>query len=493
MGLFCFGSYTRILLSCCPKVVTNKSFCGALLLAFKTESIIYDVRGDDDTVSKLLGGGQNIPSDVIEVAQKINYAKVVKYFEKEIIPKIDDSKKKHLVLGLKELIADDQMDEDTQLGTSISFKKSEVVSMNVISFTEFLVNLFLYAVRVTDNTTHKKEMKKIGRKYCDKFEAVKDSISLYELPEVLPVMSLSKTVLGKKFDTVFERVSKDKLKIKNPSDIQIHRLAIENQEFCYDKLHDFLLNNVGNYVHSRMQVQTIIDDEEYGTIAIKALQLMNQNGRPDEKGTGNELGELLLYIFMEQVLQAPKLMSKVELAGLSASNTSKSDGIHLLTSGGVTPFNQLVFGASLIDDGLRGAVDSAFNHVQEIKSSKSSEYRLVESSVFYQVFDDETKAVAKNIIVPQKLNIDRPSMAFGMFLGYKLDAPIGNFDDDEYKAEVIAKMEKDIGECSDYIYNRIVTLGLSGHSFYIYVVPFNDAILDKKAIMEKLMTMGGAD
>lgn len=103
---------------------------------------------------------------MIGVAQKINYAKVVKYFEKEIIPKIDDSKK-NLVLGLKELIADDQMDEDTQLGISISLKKSEIASMNVILFTEFLVNLFLYAVRVTDNTTHKKELKKIGRKYCD--------------------------------------------------------------------------------------------------------------------------------------------------------------------------------------------------------------------------------------------------------------------------------------------------------------------------------------
>jgi hypothetical protein len=238
-------------------------------------------------------------------------------------------------------------------------------------------------------------------------------------------------------------------------------------------------------------VQELIADEEYGTIAARALKLMNQNGRPDEKGTGNELGELLIYIFLEQVLGAPKLMSKVEIAGSSSTTTSKSDGIHLLTSDGQVPFNQLVFGASLIDDGLHDAIDSALMHIQEIKTAKSSEYRLVESSSFYQVLDEKNKKIAKEIIIPQRANIDRPSMAFGMFIGYKFNAPIGNFEDDEYKQMAVQQMEDDITDAANYLENRIATIGLTGHSFYLYVLPFNSAVVDKKNIMEQLMTIGG--
>lgn len=212
MGLLCYGSYTRILLSCCPKAVTNKSLCGLLMLCFKTDNVIYDICDDDDTVSKLLGGGQNIPSDVVDVAKKIEFVKVVHYFEKEIIHHIDDSKKKHLILGLKDLIANDDMSSDTQLGTSISMKKSEIADMKTISFTEFLANIFLYVVRYTDNTTHRKELKQISRKKWQDYETQIDTITLYELPEVRPTISISKTVLGKKFDAVFTKISKRSLK-----------------------------------------------------------------------------------------------------------------------------------------------------------------------------------------------------------------------------------------------------------------------------------------
>lgn len=49
------------------------------------------------------------------------------------------------------------------------------------------------------------------------------------------------------------------------------------------------------------------------------------------------------------------------------------------------------------------------------------------------------------------------------------------------------KMECDIKNHASYIANKIKTLGLDSHSFYFYIVPFNDAEVDKKQIMENLM------
>ena len=61
----------------------------------------------------------------------------------------------------------------------------------------------------------------------------------------------------------------------------------------------------------------------------EALRVMRQTGRPDEKGTGNELGEMLLYAFLEEKLDAPKLLSKVELSTGAKQYNSQCDSIHM--------------------------------------------------------------------------------------------------------------------------------------------------------------------
>jgi hypothetical protein len=45
-------------------------------------------------------------------------------------------------------------------------------------------------------------------------------------------------------------------------------------------------------------------------------------------------------------------------------------------------------------------------------------------------------------------------------------------------------MELDITNISTYLENKINTLGLSNYSFYVYILPLNDALLDKDSIMK---------
>ena len=73
-------------------------------------------------------------------------------------------------------------------------------------------------------------------------------------------------------------------------------------------------------------------------------------------------------------------------------------------------------------------------------------------------------------------------MAFGVFLGYTLGMT-GDI------ASCVSKMEVDMKRCMEYMKQRIQSLGLNLYSFYVYVIPFNDVIPDKKQIMEKLKTL----
>ena len=155
MGHLCFGSYVRILLyKSVPSKLTNKFFCGTLLKVFDEK---YDITGDDDTVSKLLNGNQNINADIVRRADTIDPNIVCKYFEKEIIHRINESKKKHIVLALKDLIvSDNEIASETQFGRISGLNKEMLVNKTNFPFTEFLVDVFLFAVTKADNTSDNK-------------------------------------------------------------------------------------------------------------------------------------------------------------------------------------------------------------------------------------------------------------------------------------------------------------------------------------------------
>ena len=46
----------------------------------------------------------------------------------------------------------------------------------------------------------------------------------------------------------------------------------------------------------------------------QALRIMRKRDAADGKGIGNELGEIMIYAFLEEKLEAHKLLSKIELS-----------------------------------------------------------------------------------------------------------------------------------------------------------------------------------
>lgn len=96
MGHLCFDYYTRILLyKAVPTMLSNKKLCGLLLKVFDD---YYDITEDDDTVSKLLSGSQNIAPNIVRAAATIDPHLVEQYFEREIIHRLNRTRKNILSL-----------------------------------------------------------------------------------------------------------------------------------------------------------------------------------------------------------------------------------------------------------------------------------------------------------------------------------------------------------------------------------------------------------
>lgn len=159
--------------------------------------------------------------------------------------------------------------------------------------------------------------------------------------------NLSKTVHGD-FDAVFCEVTQScPVSWITQGELRLFHLNIRNNKFNPEEMKKLLYRNIGDYVFSRAKIEHFKVTGDAFAIVSQALRVLQKNGGADIKGTGSELGELLLYSFLEEKLKAPKLMSRVELSTDAKQYESSCDGIHLLTSGvSGMPYHQVVFGAS---------------------------------------------------------------------------------------------------------------------------------------------------
>lgn len=301
---------------------------------------------------------------------------------------------------------------------------------------------------------------------------------------------LQNTSIAKGFDSVFTEVKHTgNLNLRNPHCLRIFCLDISNNMFSYTALHKFLQKNIGRYVFSRASIERFRLDGEEEAIGLKAIELLRNANNPNDKGAGGELGEILLYTFLEQKLNAPKLLSKVELKTSGNQYVFGSDGVHLLCNKDLegAPLYQLILGESKIIGDLKSAIDDAFDSIAKANANPDNELRLVESNIFNESFDEATTEYIKNLIIPSKrdLNIG-VDKAFGVFLGYTIGLDASKYTNSDYRKAVVDKMADDIQTNVTHILSKITTAKMSGYSFYFYVVPFDDAANDRAHIINKL-------
>jgi hypothetical protein len=257
-------------------------------------------------------------------------------------------------------------------------------------------------------------------------------------------------------------------------------------------LYALLQNNIGRYVFSRAQIEQFELDDEVDTIAMKAAELLRSANNPKDKGAGGEPGEILLYLFLEQKLGAPKLLSKIELKTAGNQYVFGSDGVHLLHSAdGV----QLILGESKIVGDLKSAASNAFVSILKVQAEPANEVRLVETSIFKEAFSKkETAKYIKSLIIPSKRDLSiAADKAFGIFLGYTLGINAKGKSNQQYRDAVQAKMLSDISEIAPYIAKRIADNHLENYSFYFYILPFDDAEHDRAAFINRLKGGGTRD
>lgn len=229
--------------------------------------------------------------------------------------------------------------------------------------------------------------------------------------------------------------------------------------------------------------------KKYASLVTKAKEKL----RKAESNDG-ELGEILLYCMLESHLNAPKLLTKLELKTAVNNYVNGSDGVHMLKIDDST--YQFVFGESKLNSNLKTGIYEAFNSINTLLKDDLNKLRyevsLVNSNILKETVTEESSIILKKLLIPtendENLDIDH---SFGIFLGF--DIPISDEDrkmkNSDFRTLMNCKIEKSVREELTTINNQIKKSEFVGYTFYIYIIPFSELDKTRKKIIEKLKTM----
>lgn len=272
------------------------------------------------------------------------------------------------------------------------------------------------------------------------------------------------------------------------STLNVHILNIESNQFIYSKLVEELRELIISYVHSNRRIEEF--NKNYPSYSPKPFFEAIQKFRSYNSNEG-ELGELLLYAFLEAGLNAPKLLSKMELKTDSNDYIKGSDGVHLLETGDSF---QLIFGESkLYADLLEGARE-AFDSIVDFKANGMGYERgLIDTHVINEMVSEDGYEKIKSILLPSGNDGPDLDLSFGIFLGFELpvDRSKLSMKNKEFREWVNESVKEHASRAVKTIQRKIKNNNLFGHEFHIYIVPFTNIETTRKQLIKDMLTIEG--
>jgi len=266
--------------------------------------------------------------------------------------------------------------------------------------------------------------------------------------------------------------------------LNLFMLKINANMFDYNYMQDKLLEPLIDFSLSR----NIKDEYKHKPAHLSKKAREKFLNYVQNKG---ELGELLLYCFLESHLQAPKILSKLELKTSTSHYVNGSDGVHFLK---LDNGNYQLISIQ----GLTAALSDAFKSIDEFNREKNSsgndksgisyEKSLISDHLSKETFSDEEKAFIKSIIYPTRDGDFEVDDAFGIFVGYeiKISDEDKKLPNDDFRKKIQEQVKEEVQEKLTHITKKIDDYKLYGHNFYIYILPFTELSKSRTAIQKAI-------
>ncbi|RAL55317.1 hypothetical protein BLM37_03630 [Candidatus Gracilibacteria bacterium GN02-873] len=299
------------------------------------------------------------------------------------------------------------------------------------------------------------------------------------------------------FLSIFKEISKVNLDDHGEKWLKIFMLQINSKDFDYENLKKKLEDPLLGYTLSRHTIKT----HSGGSMSIS--KKARDKIRDYQTNTG-ELGEYLLYCFLETDLKAPKILSKIELKTAPNNYVNGSDGVHFQK---IQDNYILLFGESKtiknIKTGITKALSSIYDFKNGIKRDDSGkeidrnsakfgmgyEITLISDNLLKETFNKEDEEFLKAILYPTKNSSFRVDNGFAVFIGFEINLKkLQTLSNEDFYKELEDLLKEKINENIDDIKKLINEKDLLGHNIYFYFFPFSNLDQNRKDIIKHIIT-----
>lgn len=293
------------------------------------------------------------------------------------------------------------------------------------------------------------------------------------------------TNIKSNFLDLFHQIIED-YELDNSNSLNVFTLKMQNNRFAYNDLVDLLGNHLYYFALSRNEIQKLIDNDQFDTLIKRT-----KNKFRDYTSNEGELGEVMLYCLLEAHLNAPKILTKLELKTANNDYVKGADGVHLLK---LDKENyQLIFGEAKLNAKLTTGISNAFSSISKLLKEDNKkldfEFDLVNSQLVKETYNENQYEKLKGILMPSaKAEETYLDYSFGVFLGFEakiteLEMKLSN---SEFRKQIKERIKKEVLDIIGSFNFQINKEEFAGYKFYIYIIPFSDLAKKRKEIIKDL-------
>jgi hypothetical protein len=219
-------------------------------------------------------------------------------------------------------------------------------------------------------------------------------------------------------------------------------------------------------------------------LLLEAKNLFREWDEKSGESTTGELGEMILWLFMEVLLKAPQVVAKMDLKTNPNLEVFGSDGIHIKIDEEIL---NIFFGEAKLYSDIYKALDSTFESIEAFHNKKISkhEYNLV-TTHFKYLKDSHKDKIYK--FITEQIDADEVKINHACLIGYDWEEykKLDTSDRNQFILDFSNTYASDTTRLTKLIQSRFDKFSKKEFNFEVFFIPFKSVQEIRTAFNEVL-------
>lgn len=278
------------------------------------------------------------------------------------------------------------------------------------------------------------------------------------------------TLLNEKFEAIPITV--------NRKSLSFALVKLKSNSFDYKQFIKYLENASVYYALPKKRIDELKAEGLFNQLVEESRGKFKNSEYNEGEG-----GELISYCINEDILSAPKILSKLKLKTNNEDYVKGADGVHLLKLNDNT--YEVIFAESKMYSNLKQAINKAFESIDRFISGDAIDFEVTTLATNLSgEFEDIDVEYISKYILPSKNNVTH-NTAFSIFIGFNITNDLDKaLNYDVYEQQLVENVKKAIMEEYAHICSKVEDPKRRAYSFYIYLIPFENIERFRKDIIK---------